>query len=68
MRARPAVEEHSSSVCRPDPFWLLTSAGSSVECVPDLPSYGRRNDQGNDQTDPWSPPNQGDLSIPIGRS
>src|SRR4029453_15727867 len=38
---RLRVEEPSSSVCRPDPFWLLTSAGSSVECVPDLPSHGR---------------------------
>jgi hypothetical protein len=34
----------SSSVCRPDPFWLLTSAGSSVECVPDRWRYGRGND------------------------
>jgi hypothetical protein len=49
---RLRVEEPSSSVCRPGPFWLLRSAGSSVECVPDLPSYGRGNDQGNDQTDP----------------
>jgi hypothetical protein len=52
---RLRVEEPSSSMCRPDPFWLLTSAGSSVECVPDLPSYGRGNDQGNDQSDPWRP-------------
>jgi hypothetical protein len=28
---------------------LLTSAGSSVEYVPDLPSYGRGNDQENDR-------------------
>jgi len=31
-------------VC-PVSFWLLRSAGSSSQCVPDLPSYGRRNDQ-----------------------
>jgi hypothetical protein len=49
---RLRVEEPSSSRCRPDPFWLLTSAGSSVECVPDLSSHGRGNDQENDQTDP----------------
>src|SRR5215218_412985 len=42
----------SSSVCRPDPSWLLRSAGSSAECVPDLPCYGWGNDQGNDQADP----------------
>jgi hypothetical protein len=46
---RSRVEEPSSSVCRPDPFWLLTSGGSSVEFVPDLPCYGRGNDQENDQ-------------------
>jgi hypothetical protein len=48
---RLRVEEPSSSRCHPGPFWLLTSAGSSSQCVPDLPSYGRRNDQENDQTD-----------------
>ena len=50
---RLRVGEPSSSVCRPDPFWLLTSVWSSVECVPDPLGYGRRNDQENDQTDPW---------------
>jgi hypothetical protein len=45
----------SSSRCYRGRSWLLTSAGSSVECVPDLPSHGRGNDQGNDQTDPWRP-------------
>jgi hypothetical protein len=65
---RLRVEEPSSSRCHPGLFWLLRSAGSSAECVPDLPSYGRGNDQGNDQTDPsrstepWRPP------IRIGRS
>jgi hypothetical protein len=48
---------------RPDVFWLLPSAGSSAGCVPGLPCYGRGNDQENDQTDPWKPPNHGDLSI-----
>ena len=46
---RLRVEAHLSSRCRPDPFWLLTSAGSSAEFVPDLPCYGRGNDQENDQ-------------------
>jgi hypothetical protein len=46
---RLRVEEPSSSRYRPDPSWLLTSAGSSVECAPDLPSYGRGNDRENDQ-------------------
>jgi hypothetical protein len=65
---RLRVEEPSSSRCRPDPFWLLTSAGSSVECVPDLPSYGRRNDQENDQADPrGTHPDHDCLPIPIGR-
>ena len=49
---RLRVEEPSSSRCRPDPFWLLTSAGSSSQCVPDLPCYGRGNDQENDRADP----------------
>jgi hypothetical protein len=49
---RLRVEEPSSSRYQPDPFWLLTSAGSSVECVPDLSCYGWGNDQGNDQADP----------------
>jgi hypothetical protein len=40
---RLRVEEHSSSRCCPDPSWLLTSAGLSVEFVPDLPCYGREN-------------------------
>jgi hypothetical protein len=42
---RLRVEEPSASVCRPDPFWLLKSEGSPVECVPDLSCYGWRNDQ-----------------------
>ena len=46
---RLRVEKHPSSRCQPGLFWLLTSAGSSVECVPDLPCYGRGNDQENDQ-------------------
>jgi hypothetical protein len=52
-----------SSRCRLDRFSLLRSAGSSVECVPDLPCYGRGNDQGNDQADlreahgSWRPSN-----------
>jgi hypothetical protein len=49
---RLRVEEPSSSRCHPGPFWLLTSAGSSSQCVPDLPRYGWGNDQENDQTDP----------------
>ena len=35
-------EEHPSSVCRPDPFWLLTSVGSSVACAPGRPRYSGR--------------------------
>jgi hypothetical protein len=46
---RLRVGKHSSSRCRPDPFWLLTSERSSAECVPDLPCYGRRNDQENNR-------------------
>jgi hypothetical protein len=46
---RLRVEEPSSSRYCPGRFWLLTSAGSSAECAPDLPCYGWRNDQGNDQ-------------------
>ena len=46
---RLRVEEHPSTRYRPDRFWLLTSAGSSVECVSDLWRYGRGNDQENDQ-------------------
>jgi hypothetical protein len=66
---RLRVEKPSSSVCRPGPFWLLPSAGSSVECVPDLSSYARGNDQENDQADPMGrPPDHGDLAIGIGRS
>ena len=38
---RLRVEEPSSSRYQQGPFWLLTSAGSSSQCVPDLPSYGR---------------------------
>jgi hypothetical protein len=30
--------------CQPGRFWLLTSAGSSSQCVPDLWRYGRWND------------------------
>ena len=52
---RLRVGKPPSSRYRPGLFWLLTSAGSSVECVPDLPSYGRGNDQENDQTDLWRP-------------
>ena len=46
---RLRVETPSSSLYQPGPFWLLTSAGSSIQCVPDLASYGRANDQENDQ-------------------
>ena len=48
---RLRVEEPSSSRYQPGRFWLLTSAGSSSQCVPDLPSYGRGNDQENDRAD-----------------
>jgi hypothetical protein len=48
MIFRLRVEEPSSSRCHPGPSRLLTSAGSSSQCVPDLPSYSRRNDQEND--------------------
>jgi hypothetical protein len=47
---RLRVEEPSSTRCCPGLFWLLTLAGSSSQCVPDLPSYGRRNDQENDRS------------------
>jgi hypothetical protein len=50
---RLRVGEPSSSRCFRVLFWLLTSAGSSVECVSDLSCYGRGNDQENDQADPW---------------
>jgi hypothetical protein len=52
---RLRVEGPSSSRCRPDPSWLLTSAGSSSQRVPDLPCYGRGNDHGNDRTSHGSP-------------
>jgi hypothetical protein len=45
---RLRVEKPSSSRCRPGPFWLLVSAGSSIWCVPDLWRYGRGNDREND--------------------
>jgi hypothetical protein len=37
---RLRVETHVSSRSQPGRFWLLTSAGSSVQCVPDLACYG----------------------------
>jgi hypothetical protein len=46
---RLRVETHPSSRYQLDPFWLLRSAGSSSQCGPDLPCYGRGNDQQNDQ-------------------
>jgi hypothetical protein len=49
---RLRVGKPSSSRRCPGRFWLLRSAGSSFECVPDLPCYGRGNDQENDQADP----------------
>jgi hypothetical protein len=45
------VETHPSSRCHPDPFLLLPSAGSSIECVPDRRRYGRGNDHEHDQPD-----------------
>jgi hypothetical protein len=39
------VAAHPSSRCHPDPFPLLRSTGSSIECVPDRRRYGRGNDQ-----------------------
>jgi hypothetical protein len=42
---RLRVETHPSSRFYPERFWLLVSAGSSVEYVPDAPCYGRGNDQ-----------------------
>jgi hypothetical protein len=45
---RLRVEEPSSSRYQPGRFWLLRSAGSFSQCVPDLPSYGRENDREND--------------------
>jgi hypothetical protein len=50
---RLRVETPSSSRYQPGRFWLLTSAGLSSQYVPDLPSYGRGNDQENDQ---WAEP------------
>jgi hypothetical protein len=44
---RLRVETHASSRCWPGRFWLLTSAGSSSQFVPDLPGYSRGNDQEN---------------------
>ena len=41
---RLRVEEPWSSRCQPGRSWLLRSVGSSSQCVPDLPSYGRWND------------------------
>jgi hypothetical protein len=52
---RLRVEEPSSTRCYRGLFLLVTSARSSAECAPDLPSYGRWNDQGNDQADPREP-------------
>ena len=46
---RLRVETHPSSRCQPGRFWLLRSAGSSVECDPDRRRYGRGNDQENDR-------------------
>jgi hypothetical protein len=46
---RLRVETHPSSRYQPDLSWLLPSSGSSSQCVPDLPCYGRRNDRENDQ-------------------
>jgi hypothetical protein len=41
---RLRVEALPSSRCQPGRFSLLTSAGSSIQCVPDLWRYGRGND------------------------
>jgi hypothetical protein len=49
---RLRVETHPSSRYQPGRFWLLTSAASSVEFVPDLSCYGRGNDRENDRTQP----------------
>jgi hypothetical protein len=38
---RLPVETHPSNRYQPDRSWLLTSAGSSSQYVPDLPCYGR---------------------------
>jgi hypothetical protein len=37
---RLRVETHPSTRSHPVRFWLLTSAGSFIQCVPDLPYYG----------------------------
>jgi hypothetical protein len=46
---RLRVGAHPSSRSHTVRFWLLTSAGSSIQYVPDLPRYGWGNDQENDQ-------------------
>src|SRR5215216_4322890 len=46
---RLRVATHSSSRCQPGRSWLLRSAGSSIQCAPDLPRYGKGNDHWNDQ-------------------
>jgi hypothetical protein len=64
----------SSSRCRPGPFWLLRSAGSSAEYAPDLSCYGRGNDQENDRlshgisTEPWLPPGRPAAAVASSRS
>src|SRR5215218_7121446 len=63
---RLRVETHSSSRCQPGLSWLLRSAGSSIQCAPDLPRYGRGNDQGNDQPATTGLPDRGYVPIPIG--
>ena len=50
----------------PSPFRLLRSAGSSVECAPDLPRYGRGNDKRMTRPTHEGPPDLGSLPSGIG--
>ena len=66
--ARAVRRPFPATAPRPDPFWLLTSVESSVECVPDLPGYGGGMTKGMTGPTHGGPPNHGDPPIPIGRS
>jgi hypothetical protein len=65
---RLRVEEPSSSVCRPDPFWLLTSVGPPLSVL--LTCRVTAGGMTKRMTRPThgDPPNHGDLPIGIGWS